>query len=479
MRGGGRAGGLTRRWRNARLPADRDGATIIRGVLPEITEYKNALRQGWAQGTRSAIKRHAEEVYCPGTEKGGKGKKFKDGKRLDSIDEETSRKSVEKTENVAKRYNLCLESLKNPMPKLLREAYDVKDYNGALEPLVESPRLAKLASDLMGGEPVRLQSASVYRRGSPERYKTHIQVLNSPLNPGRGDDSMPLTSPKASVHFWCPISKKPDIFEDSAPIPFKGSHEYHSYASPIVDQYFDYLEEATKRYKNSTAETGDPESHKLHHGGRYIFSKKAKFSKGKLTTEGQLNEQQKKLKLRQCKNFGKKTDPEAQEYDVFTRYVPNRDRQYSVEKVLCMPALVDDVKYKYGPQIANLVVPAHASDTLVSDYMWASAMVPDYDVGDCMAFSGSTLVATPAQAANSTATPSEFATFVYQADSATLVPGQLWYGRGALEKEYYGGNADQEGRYDHYVSYDKWYKFDGEQSRLSPDRAPLLWPQSP
>ena len=64
-----------------------------------------------------------------------------------STDEETARKSVEKTENVLKRYNLCIVAQKGGHVNTLHEAFNVERFNDALKPLAESPRLAKAASD--------------------------------------------------------------------------------------------------------------------------------------------------------------------------------------------------------------------------------------------------------------------------------------------------------------------------------------------
>ena len=473
------AGGLTRVLRRG---ADREGSTVLGGVLPEVPAYKHALRQGWAQGTRDAISRHAHNLLCPGTERGPPGKKWPQGKHMGySTDEETAKKSVEKTENIAKKYNLCIEAQKDGHVNLLHEAFNVDQYNDALKPLSESSRLAKAASDLSGGKPMRLRSLGVYRRGSPMRFdKSHIAFLNSDRGISREDNFTPMTGYSASVNFWCPIAKKPDPFQESAPVIFSKTHEFNDYASPIIDQYFTFLQRATERYENSTLETGDTEKYRIRHAARYIIGKKAEMSRGGFTQEEQLTEEQKTLKKRFCPDFEKKdkaTYKQAnEEYDPLTRYVPS-NRQWSLFQVLCMPPLIDPVKYKLGPEMVDQIEPAHTADAYVSDEFWTHAVVPDYNVGDCLAFSGSSMVAFPGQKSNSTETPSEFVTFAYMPDEGQLVPKKLWYGPTNVERNTYGGLGDMQHQQDYHVSYKRWYDTDGDEARLEPNGAPRVWPR--
>ena len=475
----GGAGGLTRAHRRG---AEREGSTVLGGVLPEIPAYKHALRQGWAQGTRDAVSRHAENLFCPGTSRGPPGKKWQQGKHMGySTDEETARKSVEKTENVLKRYNLCVDAQKGGHVNTLHEAFNVERFNDALKPLAESPRLAKAASDLSGGKPMRLRSLGVYRRGSPMRFdKAHIEFLNSDRGITREDDYTPMAGSSGSVNFWCPIAKKPDPQQESAPVVFARSHEYKEYTTPLVEQYFTYLQETTMRYKNSTLETGDNESHQIKHASRYIFGKKSEMSRGGFSREGQLSEAQKDLKKRFCPDYTKPDkhmkELARKEYDPLTRYVPS-NRHWSLTQVLCMPPLLDAVKYKLGPELSDKVGMAHEADGYVSDELWTHVTLPDYDVGDCLAFSGNAIVGLPKQTSNSTDTPSEFVTLAYMPDDGQVIPKNLWYGTSSIETHQFQGRSSAQYKQDYAVSYKRWYNTEGEEARLEPEGAPVMWPR--
>jgi hypothetical protein len=204
------------------------------------------------------------------------------------------------------------------------------------------------------------------------------------------------------------------------------------------------------------------------------------MSRGGFALEDQLSEEQTKLKERFCPDYTKKDKGTlkraTEEYDPLTRYVPS-NRQWSLLQVLCMPPLIDPVKYKLGVEMAEKIEPAHTADAYVSDELWAHAVVPDYDVGDCVAFSGSAMVAFPAQKSNSTDTPSEFVTFSYMPDDGQTVPKSLWYGPTVLERNTYGGLGDKQYQQDYHVSYNRWYNIDGDEARLDPTGAPLVWPK--
>ena len=62
-------------------------------------------------------------------------------------------------------------------------------------------------------------------------------------------------------------------------------------------------------------------------------------------------------------------------------------------------------------------------------------------------------------------------------DDGQTVPKSLWYGPTVLERNTYGGLGDKQYQQDYHVSYNRWYNIDGDEARLDPTGAPLVWPK--
>ena len=62
-------------------------------------------------------------------------------------------------------------------------------------------------------------------------------------------------------------------------------------------------------------------------------------------------------------------------------------------------------------------------------------------------------------------------------DDGQVIPKNLWYGTSSVETHQFQGRSSEQYKQDYAVSYKRWYNTEGEEARLEPEGAPVMWPR--
>ena len=217
-----------------KLEYARNGAIILRGVVPRLRDYANGIRHAWAQGVRQFAHSESERIGCgehytrdipPPT--------YSKGQTLDLSDEAVEEEinwalhslwMAEKcSEEVQDADNFTMgENATHGAQLQYFQAVNLAAFNDMAAEWVfgEEAELGKISTELLGVPSTRLYQDGFFRKGDTAGSK--IRILNDPTNIHRDLDMAPV---EADIHgtFWCPLHAI-DTRKTTALFFMKGSH---------------------------------------------------------------------------------------------------------------------------------------------------------------------------------------------------------------------------------------------------------------
>ena len=248
-----------------KLEFERDGVTMLRGVVPDIKGYAPHLRLAWAEGVKEFALAEAQRLGChraeatkhlmvditPPAQRRGLSD------LPTSVDVEMAVQqavtALSATEECSKALKLTVEDPNDKMRFSVKyfQALNLRRFNARVERWALSGRLASAAAQLLDTD-VRLYQDAFFRKGDTRGHR--LEIFSQATAIHAEGDLIPVDTDKY-VTAWCPL-RPVNTTEDSGLFFFPGSHRLLSPKKDMEAQAFHEVSKEREYKKKNAARNG-------------------------------------------------------------------------------------------------------------------------------------------------------------------------------------------------------------------------------
>ena len=466
----------------------RNGAIMLRGVVPRVSDYANGIRHAWAQGVKEFAHSEAQRLSCSEHYmRDIPPPSFSKGTKIDTSDEAVQEEisnalaalwtAEQCSQAIARAGNYTPPEGKTHGADLQYfQAVNLARFNDEASEWVfgEDSELGRIASELLGVPSVRLYQDGFFRKG--DTAAAQIGILNNPTNLHRDLEMAPV---EADIHgtFWCPLHPL-DARNTTALFFMGGTHniiqgmEYSYRQMQIVDNF-------------AAVEAEEIEETDI--GSRWAHLPTA--AKNVMDSVNELLPSRFREDTDEAPGFDYGEWPSEVQRDILDRFCDRVDDAklltwpfediggYDVtcahgrNRVKRRKAGLAKMKEDHGEEAANAYSKYLSIGRRFGRWSWDQALdFGQYEVGDCTFHSGwTTHAAPPAVTKGGTGglkkVPREAVTVSFIDGNARKIPKSVWYRSSAEVAE------------EDYISYGRWFDKVPDGELLETDIVPVMWPR--